>query len=127
MAESKQRQTYSPEFKTEAVARMRAGESLSGLARELGVRRKFLYAWKHAVEEGRGFPGSGHPFATVGQPGKLPTPARDGAERIKELEGLVGRLTLENRFFKGALQSIEELRRLRSASSSAVSSRKSKR
>jgi transposase-like protein len=127
MAESKRRQTYSPEFKTEAVARMRAGESLSGLAQQLGVRRKFLYEWKHAIEEGRGFPGSGHPFATAGQPGKLPAPVRDGAERIKELEALAGRLTLENRFFKGALQSIEELRQLRSASSSAASSRKSKR
>ena len=84
MAESKQRQTYSPEFKTEAVARMRAGESLSGLSQQLGVRRKFLYEWKHAVEEGRGFPGSGHPFETAVPPGKLPTPVRDGAERIKE-------------------------------------------
>lgn len=127
MAESKQRRTYSPEFKAQTVERMRAGEPVSALARELGVRRKFLYAWKHAIEEGRGFPGSGHPFATVGPPGKLPAPAQDGSERIKELEALVGRLTVENRFFKGALQSIEELRRLRSASSSAASSHKSKR
>ena len=55
------------------------------------------------------------------------TVVRDGAERIKELEALVGRLTLENRFFKSALQSIEELRQLRSASSSAASSPKSRR
>lgn len=127
MEQGKRGNSYTPEFKAQAVERMRAGGPVSALARELGVRRKFLYEWKHAVEEERGFPGSGHPFATAGQPGKLPAPGRDGAERIKELEALVGRLTLENRFFKGALQSIEELRRPRSASSSAASSRKSKR
>jgi hypothetical protein len=75
------------------------------------------------VETGRGFPGKGHPFQVAAGP----VPAPDGAGRIKELEALVGRLTLENRFFKGALQSIEELRRARGVSSSAASSPKSKR
>ena len=35
---------YSPEFKRQAVDRMMAGESISTLARELGVARKFFYA-----------------------------------------------------------------------------------
>lgn len=124
----KQRRTYTPEFKAQAVERMRAGGPVSALARELGVRRKFLYEWKHALEEGRGFPGSGHALKPARPAaGSGPAAAQDGAERIKELEALVGRLTLENRFFKGALQSIEELRRARGASSSAASSPKSKR
>lgn len=40
---------YGPEFKRGAVDRMLAGESVTVLARELGIRRKFLYlhrAWK---------------------------------------------------------------------------------
>jgi|ERR1035438_8205431 transposase-like protein len=128
MEQGKQRRSYSPEFKVRAVERMRAGERVSALAVEFGVRRKFLYAWKDAVEAGRGFPGKGHPFqAAAGPAAGRAGVARDGAERIKELEALVGRLTLENRFFKGALQSIEELRPLRSASSSAASSPKSRR
>ncbi len=35
-------------FKLEAVARMDAGENVSRLARELGVRRKLLYEWRDA-------------------------------------------------------------------------------
>jgi transposase-like protein len=123
MEQGKQRRTYKPEFKRRAVERMRVGESPTELALDLGVRRKFLYEWKAAVETGRGFPGKGHRFPVTG----VAVPARDSVERIQELETLVGRLTLENRFFKGALQRIEELRQARSVSSSAASSPKSKR
>jgi transposase-like protein len=123
MTQGKQRRSYSVELKLRAVERMRAGERVSALAVEFGVRRKFLYAWKDAVETGRGFPGTGHASgSSAGRPAGRAGVARDGAERITELEALVGRLTLENRFFSGALQSIEELRQLRSASSSAASS-----
>jgi transposase-like protein len=128
MAQGKVRRVFSVELKLQAVERMRAGECVSALARELGVRRKFLYAWKHAVEDGRGFPGSGHAVAVpAGPAAERAGVVRDGAERIRELEALVGRLTVENRFFKGALQSIEELRQARGASSSAASLPRSKR
>jgi transposase InsO family protein len=40
---------YSPEFKRQAVDRMMAGESVSALAKELGIARKFFYAWREAV------------------------------------------------------------------------------
>lgn len=114
---------HSPEFKARAVERMRAGENVSALASELRVRRKLLYEWKQLVEQGR-------PLRTMGRPARTPADPNagspTGAERIRELELLVGRLTLENRFFEGALQSIEELRRARGASSSAASSPKSK-
>jgi hypothetical protein len=88
------------------------------------VRRKLLYEWKQLVEQGRPLRTMGRPARTAADP-KAGDPA--GAERVRELESLVGRLTLENRFFKGALQSIEELRQAKSASSSAASSPKSKR
>jgi TonB dependent receptor/Transposase len=38
---------YSPNFKTQAVKRMKAGEKISALSRELGVSRKFLYQWRN--------------------------------------------------------------------------------
>jgi transposase-like protein len=115
---------HSPEFKLRAVERMRAGENVSALASELRVRRKLLYEWKQLVEQGRPLRTMGRPARTAADPkaGSL-----GGAERIRELELLVGRLTLENRFFEGALQSIEELRQAKSVSSSAASSPKSKR
>lgn len=124
MGQGKGPRVHSPAFKLRAVERMRAGENVSALASELRVRRKLLYEWKQLVEQGR-------PLRSMGRPARVPADPKTGdpggAERIRELELLVGRLTLENRFFKGALQSIEELRQLRSASSSAASSPKSKR
>lgn len=115
---------HSPEFKLRAVERMRAGENVSALANELRVRRKLLYEWKQLVDQGR-------PLRTLGRPVRTPADpkaaASAGAERIRELEALAGRLALENRFFAGALQNVEELRQARGASSSVASLRKSKR
>jgi transposase-like protein len=124
MGQAKGPRAHSAEFKLRAVERMRAGENVSALASELRVRRKLLYEWKQLVEQGR-------PLRTMGRPARTPASPKasdpGGAERVRELEALVGRLTLENRFFKGALESIEELRQARGASSSVASSPKSKR
>ena len=47
------RQTFSPEFKREAVRLLESGEKeTSQLARELGVRRNQLYKWK--IKNNRG-------------------------------------------------------------------------
>jgi transposase-like protein len=97
---------YSVEFKQQALERMRRGENVSALARELKVRRKLLYDWKRTVEQGRPLRGPGRLKA---QPSTAESPAPAAEKRIQELEALVGRLTLENRFFKGALQRIEDL------------------
>jgi transposase-like protein len=37
---------WSRAFKLAALLRMEAGENVSALARELGIRRKFLYQWR---------------------------------------------------------------------------------
>ena len=95
---------YSPEFKRKAVDRMLAGEGVSALARELGVRRKFLYQWR---DDGWG---------TAAQ-GKAAKPESGGvtrADREKEalgnkiaaLERLVGQQAAELDFFAAALRNI---------------------
>ena len=113
---------FSPKFKAEAVQRMQAGESPSALAQELRVRRKLLYEWRDAVLAGR-------PLRRAGRPKKLPgaeSACGDQPARIRELEQLVGQLSLENRFFKGALQRIKELRQQNAGAGEAASVRKSK-
>ena len=118
----KKARVFSPEFKAAAVRRMQAGEGPSALARSLKLRRKLLYQWRDAVLTGR-------PLRTAGRPRKRPREApaaREGIERVKELEQLVGQLTLENRFFKGALRRIKELRQRNAGAGAAASLRRSK-
>jgi transposase-like protein len=118
----KKARVFSPEFKAAAVRRMQAGESPSELARAFKLRRKLLYEWRSAVL-------AGQPLRTAGRPrkgpGEKPAP-RDAMERVQELEQLVGQLTLENRFFKGALQRIKELRQGNTGTGAAASLRRSK-
>src|SRR5437773_12151476 len=72
---------------------------------------------------------NGRPLRTAGRPRKRPgekPAARDAMERVQELEQLVGQLTLENRFFKGALQRIKQLRQRNAGTGAAASLRRSK-
>jgi len=118
----KKARVFSPEFKAAAVRRMQAGESPSELARAFKLRRKLLYEWRDAILKGR-------PLRTAGRPRKRPgekPAARDAMERVRELEQLVGQLTLENRFFKGALQRIKQLRQRNARTGAAASLRRSK-
>ena len=46
---------HSWNLKKQAVARMKAGENISKLAREMKVSRSMLYTWKADVEAGIAF------------------------------------------------------------------------
>ena len=97
---------YPPEFRQKALERMAAGENISALARELKVRRKFLYIWK-AQAAGGGVrpdaPANPEMHAPIGELTKL-------QKRIAELERLAGQQAAELDFFAAALRSIEESR-----------------
>jgi transposase-like protein len=117
---------YSREFMAEVVRRISNGESVSALAAELGISRKLLYEWKQRVSEGgeenlrvRGRPRKGERLGG----GEM---ARNDAQRIAELERLVGRQQLAIDFFKQALLRIEELRQRRSGTGATASSKPSK-
>ncbi len=63
----KQRQSFSREFKLEAVRLMEEGKKPPAeLARELGLRRNQLYKWKEKTDKhgGSAFPGTGRRLAT---------------------------------------------------------------
>jgi transposase len=101
---------YSAEFKQDAVSRMgQGGKTVTALAEELGVRRKFLYLWRErlqaggklALERGPGRP-PGSKSKSVSTP---PTPS--AAElRIAELERLLGRKQVELDFFKRTFEQV---------------------
>ena len=93
---------YSPEFRREALERMKDCDSIAGLARELGIRRKWLYKWKDEAEAA-----AKNPVAAR----KRPSATDRLAKRVRELEALVGRQSEEIDFFKGALQKVEARRR----------------
>ena len=110
---------YSPEFKRAAVDRMTAGESPTVIARELGIRYKFLYAWKAA---GKGSPSAPPP------PVKVDDDPRDQQivrlqRRVAELERLTGRQTAELDFFAAALRGVKATHRKGGASSDGESTK----
>jgi len=109
----------SPDFKRTAVDRMVAGESPTALARELGIRCKFLYAWKAA---GRGSQGAPPPRGNVAVDPQEHEIARL-QRRISELERLTGRQTAELDFFAAALRSVKETRRKSGANSGEESTK----
>jgi transposase-like protein len=93
---------YSLEFRERAVRRMKLGDNVSQLSRELGVDRTCLYVWKRKLDR--------RPYSRVR------APERDWRdERIEELEakisrleGIIGGQWLDLDFFESALRRIEE-------------------
>jgi transposase len=138
---------FSREFKLAALARMEAGENVSALARELGVRRKYLYQWRERFRLGgavalrsRGRPtkaevlaiAAGSAAALPASSAMLPAPALPdelarAQRRIAELESKVGRQQLELDFFRRALRHIREARPRSGVPGGTASTRSSKR
>ena len=107
---------YGTELKLAAVRRVLAGESVSAVAQELGIRRKRLYVWKDRYAE-LGEAGlvrrrGGRP-RKVGPEGNGPEAMSGRGEllaarkRIAELERKVGQQELELDFFGEALRRIK--------------------
>jgi len=102
---------FSPEFRREALEKMKTCANVTQLARELGIRRKWLYRWKADA---------------AGATAEPTLPAEPQLQKkVKELEALVARQSLELDFFKGALQRVEERRRKREQTSGPGSTSKS--
>ena len=85
------RQTFSPEFKHEAVRLLEQGDKEgSQLARELGIKRNQLYKWQAEIRSygDDAFPGCGR------------RPLRD--DDTKMLKAEIKRLHMENEILKKA-------------------------
>ncbi len=87
----KKQRTFSPEFKRQVVEELLSGVSTSvQLCRRHHISSGLLYYWKKQYAKGS--------F------GNEPTHEAAQADRIRQLEQMVGRLTMENEFLKKAVQ-----------------------
>ena len=82
------------------------GESPSAVARELGIRNKFLYAWKAEGKGSQGKPTGPEPIERDAQEREI----EQLQKRIAELERLTGKQTAELDFFVAALRSVKGAR-----------------
>ena len=108
---------YDEAFRQAALERMKSGQNVIALARELGINHTELYRWRNEAL------------------GRTPVPRPDSwcqeksderqRWRIADLERLVARQALELDFFRGALLRIEETRRKRGQTSDKPSTSKS--
>ena len=109
------------------MERMKTCDNVTALARELGIRRKWLYKWS---ERERALYAATTSTAAGVEPGPAaarPTlpPDTQLRKRVQELESMVARQNLEIDFFKGALQRIEQRRRKRAETTASASTNKS--
>lgn len=115
---------YSPEFRARALGLLKSCSNVSELARDLGIRRKWLYKWRNQARA---------KAARTDGDTKFPAPveavreAENGAlrRRIADLEGLVGRQTAEIDFFRRALRRVEDRRQRKGEPGGEASTRKS--
>ena len=106
-------------FKQQAVGRMKAGENVAALARELGIDRSLLYIWCRRIEGRRE---GNEPYQMLNPQEQR---IRDLEAKIAGLEGALGRKAQEIDFFDAALRTIAEIRQRRSASGGTGSTEKS--
>jgi transposase len=97
------RRLFTAEFKRTQTDRLLRGEiTASELSRELGVARSLIQRWKYLATRGA--------EATVGSNGDVIPLAelRAAQARIKELERLVGKQTMEIEILRAARDEVKE-------------------
>jgi transposase-like protein len=102
---------YPRAFQLMALERMKNCESVSALAKELGIDRTVLYHWKNHLKAIEG--------------GAADSPIRELREQVRDLKRVLAEKTLEVDFFKGALQKIEARRQGSSSSGGTASTTRS--
>jgi transposase len=92
------RRIFTAEFKREHIGRVLRGElTLAELSRKLGIARGLLLRWKRLMTQGA-------ETAVAAHAGMVPaSELRAAEEHIRELERLVGRLTVELEALRAAL------------------------
>ena len=131
---------FSVEFKVGVARRLVNGESSTALHREYGIKRSILYRWRDAyhkdgeagLSRSRGRPpGAGTKLAAaagLAEPGEAASSEvkqDTAAQRIAELERVIGKQTLQIDFLARAFKRVEGLRRNNKASGATASTERS--
>lgn len=121
---SEKNRVFTPEFRIGVAKRIIAGESVSKIHRELGIKRSVLYRWSDAYRRD----GEAGLQRAVGRPPGVPNPVKPGAneaeqlrQQIAQLERKVGQQAVQLDFFKRAFKRVKESSRP-SASAGATAS-----
>ena len=106
---------YPDSFRAAAIQRVKDGESMTAVARDLDIAKRLIYSWIYRAERGA----SRAPTRADGTPWQnrqamqaashLPAEVTDGAalrEENRRLKQALADKTLEVDFFKGALQKV---------------------
>src|SRR3984893_7251346 len=119
----------SREFKVSVIRRMLAGENVRAIARELRVRRKYLYVWRDRFRAGgaEALRGRGRPPKRLATAPPSAADVAVGQRGIVELERKIGQQQLELDFFQRALRQVSGQRRPSDGSGAMPSTRSSKR
>ena len=115
---------YSPAFRARALELLKSCSNVSELARELGIRRKWLYKWRNQARAKAGRSGGDAKFPAPAETVREP---ENGAlrQRLADLERLVGRQTAEIDFFRRALRRVEDRRQSKGEPGGEASTSKS--
>jgi transposase len=107
------RRLFTAEFKREQIDRVLRGEvTTSELSREIGVSRALIQRWKHLATKGAETAvGSNGDVVPVGE-------LRSAQARIKELERLIGKQTVEIEILRAAREEVKKRPRWYGASKS---------
>jgi transposase len=122
-----QGRNFTAEFKAKVVQRLLAGESVSGLSREVQIKRQILYRWREAYRK-EGLEGLARPRGRPRGPWRRDRPASPpaGEERIGELERKVGQQALVIDFLQRACKRVKALRQESKGSGGTASMERSK-
>ena len=97
------RRLFTAEFKRQQIDRVLKGElTAAELSRELGVSRPLIQKWKYLVTKGA--------ETAIGSNGDVVpvSELRAAQQRIKELEGALGRATMENEILRAARDEVKK-------------------
>lgn len=107
---NKRSNRYPIGFQRDAVERMKHCTDIALLAQELGVSRGALYLWKRKSEGLPSYRDALRKAPLSWQDEEKARQLREVQARVAELEGELGRRSLEASFFKSALRRVEALR-----------------